>query len=115
MDTSELLVSHMQIGEVYPLIGDLPQNITFSLEKILCHENKRQSVVSRSSVKSEYRTMENVTCELVWIRELLTELGFAPKCPMRLYCDNEVAIHIAKNLVFYEHTKHIEVDCHSAR
>jgi len=31
---------------------------------------------------------------------------------MRLYRDNQVAAHIAKNSVFYKHTKYIEVDYH---
>ena len=55
--------------------------------------------------------MANVTCELVWIKDLLTELDFAPLCPMILYCDNQI-IHIAENPVFHESTKHIEVNYH---
>ena len=34
---------------------------------------------------------------------------------MRLYGDNKTTIHIAENVVFYERTKHIEVDCHIVR
>jgi len=51
--------------------------------------SKKQSVVSRSSAESEYRAIVNVTCELVWVTDLLTELGFAPECPMGLYYDNQ--------------------------
>ncbi|KAJ9538575.1 hypothetical protein OSB04_031308 [Centaurea solstitialis] len=75
-------------------------------------KSKKQNVVSRSSVESEYRAMAQTTCELIWLRNLLGELGFAQFKPMNLYCDNEAAIHIANNLVFHERTKHIEVDCH---
>ena len=48
--------------------------------------------------------MTNVTCELVWIRNLLSELHLLPSFRMRLYYDNNVAIHIEENLLFHERT-----------
>lgn len=53
--------------------------------------------------------------EVVWVVNLLTELGVQDLKPVTLHCDNQSALHIAKNLVFHERTKHIEVDCHFTR
>ncbi|CAL2270583.1 unnamed protein product [Prunus armeniaca] len=40
------------------------------------------------------------------------ELGFGPKKPMNLYCDNKVAIAIIHNPIQHDRTKHVEVDQH---
>ena len=73
---------------------------------------KKQDTVSRSSTESEYRALATTAAELVWICQVLKDLGiflsFAPK----LCCDNVSALTIASNLVFHARTKHVEVDYH---
>ena len=51
-------------------------------------------------------------CELLWIRNILRDLGIEYATPMNLYCDNKVAIQIAQNPVQHDRTKHVEVDRH---
>lgn len=51
-------------------------------------------------------------CELLWVRNVLSDLGFKPKETMSLYCDNTSAIAIAHNPVQHDRTKHVEIDRH---
>jgi len=51
-------------------------------------------------------------CEILWLKMLLTELGFDSKDSMRLHCDNKAAISIAHNPVQHDRTKHVEIDRH---
>jgi len=53
--------------------------------------------------------MEFSTCGMVWLQAFLSFLSIFPT-PMKLFCDNQVALHIARNLVFHERAKHIEMD-----
>ena len=77
--------------------------------------SKKQHVIARSSAEAEYRAMASAACELIWLKGLLSELGFPSSIPMTLFCDNQAAMHIAANPVFHERTKHIDVDCHFIR
>ncbi|XP_058099004.1 uncharacterized mitochondrial protein AtMg00810-like [Magnolia sinica] len=88
---------------------------TFLGGNLITWKSKKQPVVAQSSAEAEYRAMAHATCELVWLRNLLEELGYPPSGPIPLHCDNQAAIHIARNPVFHERTKHIEVDCHFIR
>ena len=59
--------------------------------------------------------MANATCELKWLKDILSSLNILHTQPMRLYCDSQAALRIAKNPDFHERTKYIEVDCHFVR
>jgi len=56
--------------------------------------------------------MASAIYELIWLKGLLSELGFSSSIPITLFCDNQAVMHIAANLVFHKRTKHIEVYCH---
>jgi hypothetical protein len=85
---------------------------TFVGGNLVSWRSKKQNVVSRSSAKAEYRGMTHRVGELLWIMNLLGELGFKPNHAMQLNCDNKAAIDIAHNPVQHDRTKHVEVDRH---
>nr|CBL94171.1 Reverse transcriptase (RNA-dependent DNA pol [Malus domestica] len=83
---------------------------TFVGGNLVTWKSKKQNVIAKSSAEAEYRLMASTTCELIWLKGLLSDLRFQTRQPMSMYCDNQVAMHIASNPVFHERRKHIEVD-----
>jgi hypothetical protein len=71
--------------------------------------SKKHNVVALSSAEAEFRGMAKGLCELLWLKRLLTEIGFAPNCEMDLFCDNKAIIDISHNPVQHDRTKHVEV------
>ena len=81
----------------------------------ICWSSKKQSTVSRSSIKAVYRALASTTSKLAWLHTMFKDLKlFLPHVPI-LWCDNNSAIALASNPVFHSRTKHIEVDYHYVR
>jgi hypothetical protein len=68
-----------------------------------------------SSTKAEYKALCATTCEAVWLRRLLQDVGEERKEPTMIRCDNQSSINIAKNLIFHARTKHVEAQYYFVR
>ena len=68
-----------------------------------------------SSAEAEYRSMRAATAELAWLTRILSEVQVPSILPISVKSDSLAAIYIAKNPVFHERTKHIELDYHYVR
>ncbi|RVW87878.1 Retrovirus-related Pol polyprotein from transposon RE1 [Vitis vinifera] len=88
---------------------------TYVWGNLVTWRSKKQSVVARSSAEAVVRAMAHGICEGIWLKRLLEELQLAPHGPMKLMCDNQAAISIAKNPVHHDRTKHVKIDRHSSK
>ena len=88
---------------------------SFVWENLVTWHNKKQSVVSRSSVQAEFSAMAQEFCEGKRVRRLLQDLKINVAKPMKVLCDNQSVIKIAKNPIHHDQTKHVKIDKHSIK
>ncbi|GKB15425.1 ribonuclease H-like domain-containing protein [Tanacetum coccineum] len=84
-------------------------------DSLVTWKSKRQSTLSRCSVEAEYRSMAFATGEVIWLSNLLGDMGVKNLLPVVMYYDNSSALHIAANPVFHEKSKHFEINVHLVR
>ena len=90
-------------GYIYKLVGGP-----------VSHKLSKQSILTTSTTEAEYIAMTHAAKEALWLRQLLTDLGYTGKdlLPIHLYGDNQPAINFAKSNDYYVHTKHFELYWH---
>ena len=74
-----------------------------------------QKSVAQFTSKAEYYAAGHASRAIVWLRELLNQLGFRQLELTPLLCDNNSAISMVLNPVFHEKAKHIRTKHHYIR
>ena len=67
-----------------------------------------------STTEVEYVALTEVIKEGIWLKGITHELGINGNS-VKLFCDSQSAIHLSKNTMFHERTKHIDVRLHFIR
>ncbi len=66
-------------------------------------------------MEAEYIAASGATKDVVWLQNLLGELGLVQEGPTTLYVDNQAAIRLASNPSTHSRSKHIEIWHHIIR
>jgi hypothetical protein len=73
-----------------------------------------QSTVALSTTEAEYMAAAEAVKEAIWLRGLVSDLGLQQDDTV-VFCDSQSAIHLTKNQMYHERTKHIDVRYHFLR
>ena len=78
--------------------------------------SKKQTATALSTGEAEYYATTHAGREVLWLRQLLTEIGFAPTIGTTLHIDNTSSIHMIETPdQVTNRTKHINIAYHWIR
>jgi len=70
--------------------------------------------VALSTLDTEYMAAVEASKETLWLRGLVEIFGIV-RDSVRVHCDSQSAIHLAKDHMYHKQTKHIDVRYHKIR
>jgi hypothetical protein len=82
---------------------------------IISWKAKKELAVLSSTTEAEYVGLCKGGWEAIWIPLLFESLNIRIPGPIPLMCNNQAAIHLAKNTVFADRTKHFRFHLHWIR
>ncbi|GAA0171472.1 transmembrane signal receptor [Lithospermum erythrorhizon] len=77
--------------------------------------SKKQPIVTLSTTEAEFIAAAMCTCQTIWMKRILSELGHEIGDCIQLKCDNSSTINLSKNPVMHGRYKHIDVRFHFLR
>jgi hypothetical protein len=82
---------------------------------LICWQSIKQRVVALSSCEAEYVAATTAATQAIWLAQLLSELTGEEAQTVELKVDSKSALALAKNPIFHERSKHIELRYHFIR
>eukprot|EP00253_Pinus_taeda_P026819 PITA_26819 len=76
--------------------------------------SKLQNIVALSTTEKEYVAASHACKEVIWLKGLFGEFGRLQD-NIKLFCDSQSAIHLAKNPAYHNESKHILIKYHFVR
>ena len=77
--------------------------------------SKKQPIVALSTCEAEYVVASSYVGHAIWLRNLLKAMHHPQYEATKIMVDNRLAIALAKNPIFHERSKHIDVRFHFIR
>ena len=83
-------------------------------ECVISWKAELQNTIALSTVEAKYMAAVEASKEALWLRELVETFSIIQDS-VRVHCDSQSAIHLAKNHMYHKRTKHIDVKYHKIR
>jgi hypothetical protein len=89
--------------------------VIYALGAAIVCSSKFQNLVATSTCEAEYTAMTACCLEIMWLRNLLADIGHPQTKPTTVFCDNTAAISVAKSLTVSARTRHFSWRQHKIR
>ncbi|KAK3033756.1 hypothetical protein RJ639_034198 [Escallonia herrerae] len=86
----------------------------FGMKTLNIWKASLQTIIALSTTEAEYIAATEAVKEAIWLKGLVGDLGLKQESSI-VYYDSQSAIHLTKNQMFHERTKHIDVRFHFIR
>ncbi|KAK3003807.1 hypothetical protein RJ639_018965 [Escallonia herrerae] len=98
-------VEHMACVPYASAVGGLMYAMVFTRQG---WKATLQTIVALSITEAEYIATTEAVKEAIWLKGLVGDLGLKQESSI-VYSDSQSAIHLIKNKIFHERTKHIDI------